>query len=815
MSEIILPAEADDSALVQDEDARQRAATRAAMLAETLQLGRYSAVTQAAVVLALAVIFWDIVPHAYLAGLAAAVTALCMAAMVALRRYRGRLGDGARAREAFFVLHALALGRGLAWASMPAVLLPTLDNAYRIVVGAVCAALISHAYVAGSIFSLAVLAVAPVVVGTFVGLAGCEGPVGPYVGVLLAIYAAFVFVSARRMCRHAYQRIRDRVMVQTQSETIGFLLKDFAEGTSDWLWETDTAGRLRQARTAVAALLGVDAAGLRHRTLPALLRTFAHPDGGDADAAAVAAAMEARAPFRDRTVRLQTADGTRWLTLNGKLVRDAQGAFTGYRGVGSDATESREAQARIAFLAGHDNLTGLPNRGGFQEALVALCRDIRTTAERRSALFYLDLDGFKAVNDTRGHLVGDRLLQEVAVRLRAIGEPHGVFRLGGDEFAVVVRDVGRVEAEDLASRIVAALCRPFRIDEAQLEVGVSVGIAYVPEDAIEPTTLLMRADLALYAAKADGKGRWRTFDPSLEARVVRQRQLDLDMRAALAADEMELHYQPLVDMRSGRVTGFEALLRWNTAGHGWISPGEIIPIAEATGFIVEIGRWALRRACTDARTWPDLHVAVNISSIHVRMPSFHAEVAAVLRETGLAPERLEIEITESVLLDHGPEVLENLKRLRATGVRIALDDFGTGYSSLSYLTEFPFDKVKVDRSFVRDLQGRPEKIAVVEAIARMARALSMNVTVEGVETRQQLDVLRDKRCDIAQGFLYSPARPASEVAALIRRIEGAAPAPCASGDHPKGDPVATGFAPAAEAMPASAPRPVLSLVRAS
>jgi diguanylate cyclase (GGDEF)-like protein len=693
------------------------------------------------------------------------------------------------------VLHGLALGRGLAWASMPAVLLPALDDAHRFVVGAVCAALISHAYVAGPIFSLALLAVAPVVAGMFVGLAGCEGPVGESVAVLLSLYAAFVFVSARRMSRHSYQRIRDRVTVQAQSETIGFLLKDFAEGTSDFLWETDKAGRLRQARAAMAALLCVDPAGLRHRTLPAILREFADPAGA-ADAEAVATAIEARTSFRDRTVRLATAQGTRWITLNGKPVTDEQGTFAGYRGVGSDATESREAQARIAFLAGHDALTGLPNRGGFQETLTALCRDVRS-AERHGALFYLDLDGFKAVNDRSGHLVGDRLLKEVATRLLGVAGPHFVFRLGGDEFAVVVRDVVRPEAEALASHIVAALCCPFQVNEARLEIGVSVGIAYVPDDAIEPTSLLMRADLALYAAKADGKGCWRCFDPSLEERVVRQRQLDVDMRAALAADEMELHYQPLVDMRSGRVTGFEALLRWYKPGHGWVSPGEIIPIAETTGFIVEIGRWALRRACTDARTWSDLKIAVNISSIHVRMPGFHAEVAAVLRETGLAPDRLEIEITESVLLDHGPEVLENLMRLRTTGVRIALDDFGTGYSSLSYLTEFPFDKVKVDRSFVRDLHGRPEKVAVVEAIARMARALSMNVTVEGVETVQQLDVLRDKRCDIAQGFLYSPARPASEVAALIERIEGAGPPPRPGGDN------------------GNATRPVLSLVRAS
>ncbi|UHC20058.1 EAL domain-containing protein (plasmid) [Methylobacterium currus] len=799
MGDIILPADADDEASASDGNALMRATARAAMLAETLQLGRYSAVTQAAVVLALAAIFWDLISHAYLGALALAVTALCASTMAAARRYHGRLGAGALAHEAFVVLHGLALGRGLAWASMPAVLLPSLDNAYRVVVGAVCAALISHAYVAGPIFSLALLAVAPVVAGMFVGLAGCEGPVGRSVAVLLSLYAAFVFVSARRMCRHSCQRIRDRVMVQAQSETIGLLLKDFAEGTSDWLWETDGAGRLRQARAAMAALLGVDPAILRDRTLPGLLRDFADGEAGVKDAAEIAAAIEARLPFRDRSVRLRVGGGTRWLTLNGKPVRDAQGAFAGYRGVGSDVTESREAQARIAFLAGHDSLTGLLNRAGFQEALAALCRETRSCA-RCSVLFYLDLDGFKAVNDSRGHLVGDRLLQAVAGRLRALAEPHDVFRLGGDEFAVVVRDASRSGAGALASRIVSELRRPFQVGEAWLEIGVSVGIASVPDDAIDPSSLLMRADLALYGAKADGKGCWRSFDPSLEERVVRRRQLDADMRVALAADALELHYQPLVDMRNGRVTGFEALLRWDRPGHGWVSPGEIIPIAEATGFVVEIGRWALRRACTDARAWPGLRVAVNISSIHVRMPGFDEEVAAVLRDTGLAAGLLEIEITESVLLDHGPEVLENLKRLRAQGVRIALDDFGTGYSSLSYLTEFPFDKVKVDRSFVHDLQGRPEKVAVVEAIARMARALSMTVTVEGVETRQQLDVLRDKRCDIAQGFLYSPARPASEVRTLIARIEGAAVPPGANEDLPGGPSVA---------------RPSLPLVRTS
>jgi len=785
------------------EDVRLRHETRAAMLGETLQLAKYSAVTQAAVALALAFMFWDIASHGYMAGLATAVTLLCAATIAAARHYRGTFREAATelaVRRGFLVSKLLSFGLGLSWATMPAVLLPSMDNAYRVVAVAVCAGLIADAYVVGPIFAVALLLAVPIVIGAFVGLMSCEAPVGGNIAVLLSVYAAFVFLSARRMCGLSYQRLLDRAVVQEQSETIGLLLKDFEEGTSDWLWETDAAGRLRNSRRRFAALLGRDAEDLRDLKVLALLREFAAQGAARGDIDAVAAAVGARLPFRDLTVSLRTTEGTRWWTLNGKPAFDRQGALAGYRGVGSDVTASRAAQARIAFLAGHDALTGLPNRTNFQEALEDVCREIRSS-ERRSALFYLDLDGFKAVNDTCGHLVGDRLLKEVAARLLVVCGPHGVFRLGGDEFAVVARDVGRSEAEALASRAVAEVSRPFRIDEALLEIGVSVGIAYVPGDAIDPSSLLVRADLALYGAKADGKGCWRTFDPALEEKVQRHRQLDVDMRAALAADEMELHYQPLVGMRSGRVTGFEALLRWNKPGQGWISPGELIPVAEATGFIVEIGRWALRRACTDALAWDGLQVAVNISSIHVRMPGFHEEVAAVLRETGLLPNLLEIEITESVLLDHGVEVLENLTRLRARGVRIALDDFGTGYSSLSYLTEFPFDKVKVDRSFVRDLQGRPEKVAVVEAIARMARALSMNVTVEGVETRQQLDVLRNKHCDVAQGFLYSPARPAAEVAALIERIEEAARPPHAGGAVP--------------GLPAPAERPGLSLVRAS
>ncbi|MCJ2036951.1 putative bifunctional diguanylate cyclase/phosphodiesterase [Methylobacterium sp. J-068] len=770
------------SALTSEESYRTE--TRAELLNETLQVANYSAVTHVVVVFALAYMFWDTASHIYLAGLMAAISLIVAATLFTTWYYRNTFRSEVTetaVRHGEWISKGLALALGLTWATMPAILIPPSDGGHRMLAVAVTAGLISDAYVVGPFFSVALLLAGPIVAGGFIGLAGCEAPFGAYVSVMLAVYALFVCFSVRRMAILSYQRIWHRVVVQHQGETIGLLLNDFEEGASDWLWETDPEGRLRHVPARMAATLSHDPAALRGVTLLAILRGKGDAGQRDAGAAAVLAAMAARAAFRDHAVRVTTADGTRWWSLNGKPAFDRHGNFLGYRGVGSDTTISREAQARIAFLAGHDTLTGLPNRAAFQDAIHDVCRerggepggplgtggpDVGTT------LLCLDLDGFKAVNDSRGHAVGDQLLADVAQQLTRLTEARArTFRLGGDEFAILLPDQAGEDAERLARQVIAELRRPYQIRDAHLEIGVSIGIAHAPRDAQDPASLLSRADLALYSAKAAGKGCWRRFEMSLEDRGLRQRQLDQDMRTALRAGEMVLHYQPLIDLRSERVVGFEALLRWHRPEEGWISPAEIIAIAEGTGFIVEIGRWALARACTDALAWPGLRVAVNISSIHVRGLDFHDEVARILRETGLPPENLEIEITESVLLDREAEVLTNLKRLRALGVRIALDDFGTGYSSLSYLTDFPFDKVKVDRSFVRDLQFRPEKIAVVEAIATMARALSMDVTVEGVETRQQEAVLRHKHCGTAQGFLYSPARPASEIAELIRRLD--------------------------------------------
>jgi diguanylate cyclase (GGDEF)-like protein len=693
-----------------------------------------------------------------------------------LRLYASAVSEGG-VRWGCRISGGLALALGLAWATMPVVLFAPADADERLIIVATAAGLISDAYVVGPLLSVSYLFAIPIILGSFVGLARCGEPVALSIGILLVVYAVFVVVSVGRMSRLSRQRILDRVRVEEQSETIGLLLNEFEANASDWLWETDAAGQFQHVSTRMAEVLGCPVASLQHGSFAVLLsgRDEAPPEA-DRGAELLDDLRQGRA-FREHVVALRTPAGQRWLQLSGKPFLDQRGSLAGFRGVGSDVTQSREAEAHIAFLATRDPLTGLSNRVMFHEVASEACAAAAAEAQGAPvSLLYLDLDGFKTVNDSAGHATGDALLCAVGERLRALLPADAqAFRLGGDEFAVLHRDRDPRAAETLAEAAVAALRAPYLIDGVRAEIGVSVGIARAPEDATAPADLLRKADLALYSAKEAGKGRWQRFDRNLERRVQRWRELDEAMRAGLANGEMALHYQPLVSLQDGQVVGCEALLRWTRAGHGPVSPAETIPIAESTGFVITLGRWALRQACAEALTWPArMRVAVNISSIHFRLPDFSADVAAALTETGLAPERLEIEITESIFLANTPHVLDNLRTLRALGVRIALDDFGTGYSSLSYLTQFPVDKIKIDRAFVRDLSSRPECLTVIEAIMVIARDLRIDVTVEGVETEQQAALLRARRCNSAQGFLYSPARPAGEVPGLIARIAQAA-----------------------------------------
>ncbi len=757
-------------------DGRHDLEARAGMLRETLEVANYSMVTHLAVSLVLGYIFWGHAPEAYLIGLNAAMCAVVSASMGltrwAMRRIHGGIPEQA-VRRGFLAAKAVALAIGLLWSTMPVMLLPGMEGGYQFVAVATTAGLISDAYVVGPILDVSLLLVVPIVIGGFVGLSQCLPPFGLYTSLLLVVYALFVLLSSRRMSVLSFRRLLDGVIVREQGTTIGMLLNDFEESATDWLWETDASGGLRHAPPRMETAIGVEAKYLRGSRLEDLLGAHGCGAEGANGVEAVLACMARAEPFHGSVVRLQTRQGTRWWSLNGKPSFEPDGTFAGYRGVGADITRDQEAEARISYLASHDALTGLPNRSSFQMAVEDACLAARAGGTR-TALLYVDLDGFKAVNDGHGHSIGDKLLCAVADRLAGLCQGRGrAFRLGGDEFSVLHESRAPHSAETLANEIVLQIGRPYAIDGLSVVVGTSLGIAHAPDDAHDTATLLSRADLALYDAKASGKGRWRGFDPDLENKATRRQRLDVEMRAALARDGIELHYQPLVDLLSRRVVGVEALLRWHRPSEGWISPAEIIPIAESTGFIIDIGRWALRRACTDVLSWPGLTVAVNISSNHFRSCGFCAEVEAILEETGLEPSRLEIEITESIVLDGGVDVTGNMTRLRSKGIRLSLDDFGTGYSSLSYLSNFRFDKLKIDRSFVRELHMRRDTLAIFDAINGLATALDMSVTVEGIEEPEQIEILRERFNGSVQGYFYSKPRPAAQIGKCIAEIEDA------------------------------------------
>ncbi|HYI42299.1 MAG TPA: EAL domain-containing protein, partial [Sphingomicrobium sp.] len=423
-----------------------------------------------------------------------------------------------------------------------------------------------------------------------------------------------------------------------------------------------------------------------------------------------------------------------------------------------------EREQRIAQLAFNDVLTGLPNRTMFQQQLDHVFRSAKGT-ETQIALHCLDLDQFKAINDTLGHPAGDTLLIEAGKRLVEAARGHFVARLGGDEF-VVLQTLGaeRYSVDRLARVLLAAVARPLSIADNELTPSTSIGIAIAPADGSDPGTLLKNADLALYRAKEAGRGTFAFFEASLNERAQVRRQVETDLRAAVERGEFELYYQPLFDLESNRICSFEALLRWNHPTRGLVAPADFIPIAEETGLIVPIGAWALRQACREAAAWPDgIRVAVNASPVQFHRGGFQETVLSALATSGLEPGRLEIEITESIFLEGSEVTLKLLHGLRSLGIRIALDDFGTGYSSLSYLQSFPFDKLKIDRSFIQHLLNRPGASAIVRAITDLAQALGIETTAEGVEESGQLDELRAHGCSSIQGFLFARPMPAGEL----------------------------------------------------
>ena len=435
----------------------------------------------------------------------------------------------------------------------------------------------------------------------------------------------------------------------------------------------------------------------------------------------------------------------------------------------ADITERRRGEARIAHMARHDVLTDLPNRLLFRERMEQEFDLIKNEANG-FAVLCLDLDAFKSVNDTLGHPTGDVLLINVANRLRScLRQGDMAARLGGDEFAVVLGgSMEQTAAEAAAAQIITTITQPYQIEGNEITIGVSIGIAYAHKDGEDADLLLKNADLALYAAKADGRNTFRSFEVEMDAKVRARRALELEFRSALSHGEFELHYQPIVNLAQHRVVGFEALVRWRHPVRGMVSPAEFIPFAEETGLIVPLGEWVVRQACQEAATWPgDLKVAVNVSPIQIKNPNLASLVMNAVAAAGLPANRLELEVTESALLQEDPATLSTLLSLKSFGIRFSMDDFGTGYSSLKCLHSFPFDKIKLDQSFIRDLPGRADGLAIVRAVIGLGRSLKMTITAEGVETLAQLDLLRAEGCGEVQGYFLGRPKPVAEIGQFL------------------------------------------------
>jgi diguanylate cyclase (GGDEF)-like protein/PAS domain S-box-containing protein len=466
-----------------------------------------------------------------------------------------------------------------------------------------------------------------------------------------------------------------------------------------------------------------------------------------------------------------------WLRVQAYPTADG-GLAIFFRDVTDERSAEREqtiAQDRITHMARHDALTGLPNRTHFREQLAHALAEMRPGT--RLAVLYVDLDGFKIVNDTFGHPVGDTLLREVAARLqRCVRIGDTVARFGGDEFAVLQTASRQPEDSDqLGRRLAEVIAEPYDLDGQQIVISTSIGIAVAPDDGAQVDDLIKRADVALYAAKAAGRSTYRFFERRMDEELRKKQTLKADLRLALDRGDLRLQYQPIVDLRTNRIAGFEALVRWQHPVRGLVLPSEFIPVAEESGLILPIGEWVLREACREAANWPGpAGIAVNLSPVQFRGNDLARTVTDALAKAGLAPNRLELEITESVLLQDTEANLALLRSFKQSGIRISMDDFGTGYSSLGYLRRFPFDKVKIDRSFISDLPASAESAAILRAVVGLGASLGVTTTAEGVETREQLDYLRAERCDQAQGYLFSRPVSGGKVAALIGRVEALA-----------------------------------------
>ncbi len=622
------------------------------------------------------------------------------------------------------------------------------------------------------------LSVVPLAAGSFImilgaGLAWMTYSLHmPFVSATALIYSvaltAACLINGRTIVLHRFNQFA----LSEKSEVVSLLLREYEDSGGDWMWQTDSSRCLSHVSPRLAVALGVEPHSLEAKPLLQILAGDAWEAGNfSAGLRELSEKLKNRESFSDLVLPVQINGTVHWWELSASPRFEADGSFGGFRGVGSDVTEARRSADKINRMARYDTLTGMPNRLLVTDTLeVALADTERWRG--RCGFMMIDLDRFKAINDTLGHPIGDRLLVAVADRLRAIMTENELCgRLGGDEFAVVVKDASDPQRmSNIAQKIINKLSEPYEVDQHTLYIGASVGTAIGPRDGRSVETLIRSADLALYRSKDAGGGAFHCYEPQLHVHAEERRMLEISLRKGLERNEFELHYQPVVNAKSGTIESFEALLRWNNAELGSVSPAKFIPICEEARLIGPIGEWALRTACAEAASWPStIRIAVNVSAEQLHDASFVTSVISALAHTGLPPHRLELEVTESVFMREGTMAVSVLQKILDLGVRLALDDFGTGYSSLGYLSKTKFSTIKVDRSFVQGAaKNLPESLAIIRAVVALAESLGMSTTAEGVETDEECRMINELGCRKIQGYLFGRPMPAIEARKLLQ-----------------------------------------------
>jgi diguanylate cyclase (GGDEF)-like protein len=589
------------------------------------------------------------------------------------------------------------------------------------------------------------------------------------IDMLAAVMVAYSVANTRE----SLSRGRRRLALEWQAQKALNFVDEFENTGRGWFWETDSIGTLSYVSKQLAEDFQCEPKALLGRQFTDLLSVDQASDSAE-ERKTLGFHLSARFPFSDVVVRPASEEDVHW-SLSGNPIFDDRGRFLGFRGIGTDLTEQRKSEREISRLAKFDSLTGLPNRAMMRQTLDEALRNA-AIRQKGCTLFMIDLDRFKNVNDTLGHPVGDALLRQVAERLKSVMGNHGqVGRLGGDEFqAVLPGTVGIGLLESLARTLIEQVSRPYQIEGHKVTIGASVGIAIGDVGRASADALVRNADLALYAAKAAGRGKHCFYEAAMHSEAAERQLIENDLRQAIERGELAVHYQPIVRTAGEEISGFEALVRWNHPTRGAVPPSKFIPLAEEAGLIGKIGEWVLRTALEEAAQWPDaVRVAVNLSPLQFNDPKVIPMVAMHLEETGVRPERLELEITEGVFLAEGDSTDETFARLKALGVRLSLDDFGTGYSSLGYLKKAPFDKIKIDQSFVRGAASSTtinRNAAIIRAIVTLAETLGMDTCAEGVETHDDLQLIRELGVSMVQGYIFGKPSEAAIARELANNV---------------------------------------------